>query len=196
MLPYLRFCWCVLLWPQTSTLNPPTVQSGFDSLNQHARTSFLQISELILCCRFRGSADGLGKQHAYGHARCHPRFHERIYVVGPGLSQRPHLPPSSRLCWQVRTAKLWPGIVKWVLRLTVKHVSKLVRQHLWGVAQEARTVSIRLPRVQCPYRTQQRIPHGAFPAPPQEQRILHLQQGPWIRLYTPAGCQWVHLFVF
>lgn len=59
----------------------------------------------MLCCRLRGSADRLGKQHTHGHARRHSRFHERIHVVGTGLGQRPNLPPSSRLCWQVRLAK-------------------------------------------------------------------------------------------
>lgn len=103
---YLSFCWRVLLWPQTSTHNfPHSTECVW--FNQHTKILFLKISErclamLMLSFRFRGSADGLRKQHAYGHARRHPRFHERIHVVSTGLGQRPDLPPPSRLCRQVR----------------------------------------------------------------------------------------------
>lgn len=143
-------------------------------------------------CRFRGSSDRAGKQPSYGHARCSARVHERIYVLSTGLSKWPHIPPPPRICWQVRE----DALTEVHTHSMPVHLDKLLYlfflfqwQHLWAVAQEAQTLSISVSRFWCSHRAQQWIPHGAFPAAAQEQRILHFQQRPWIWILSPTRCQ-------
>lgn len=61
------------------------------------------------------------------------------------------------------------------------------------MAQETQTTSIPVSQLQHSNRTQWWIPHGALPAAPQEQRPLHLQQGPRIWILKSVGRQWVWL---
>lgn len=76
ILTYLRFCWRVLLWPQTSTHNFSTVQSAF-ALTGTLRSYFLKsVSAALLCrCSPAGFGDpqtGLGSSTRMGmHAAIH-----------------------------------------------------------------------------------------------------------------------------
>lgn len=66
-----------------------------------------QGSSIFSSCRFCRPRDRHIRAGPEHHAQCSARLHERLHVIGAGLSQRPHIPSSPRLHWQVLVCCYW-----------------------------------------------------------------------------------------